>query len=130
MRIIGANVSSRRTIFVIDDDSRMLSSIERLLKVYQFDVRTFESAEALLDNADPTDAGCLVLDINLSGMSGIELKRKLDFSGMSVPVIFITGKDSKSVRKIALDVGCSAYLPKPFPAKKLIDAIEKASSRK
>jgi FixJ family two-component response regulator len=115
-----------RTIFVIDDDPSMLRSIERLLKVHQFDVRAFESAEAALDNDDLSDAGCLVLDIDLGGMSGIELKRHLVRSGVFVPVIFITGKDSEIVRDAAMEVGCAAYFPKPFGAKQLMDAIEKA----
>jgi FixJ family two-component response regulator len=116
----------RRTIFIIDDDPSMLRSIERLLKVHQFDVKAFESAEAALDSDGLSDAGCLVLDIDLGGMSGIELKRHLVGSGVFVPVIFITGKDSETVRKAALEVGCAAYLSKPFAANQLTDAIEKA----
>ena len=115
-----------RTIFVTDDDVGMLRSIQRLLKVHGFDVEPFESAEAFLDNASPSDAVCLVLDIDLSGMSGIALKRELAVSGISIPTIFITGKDSEIVRKAALEVGCVAYLTKPFAAKQLTDAIEKA----
>ena len=116
----------RRSIFVIDDDRSMLRTIERLLKVHGFHVLVFESAEALLDNANPRDAGCLVLDIHLDGMSGIELGHKLALSGSSVPIIFMTGNDSEVVRKAAREIGCTAYLPKPFPAKQLKDAIDKA----
>ena len=122
----GKSVSPRNSIFVIDDDPSMIRSIERVLKVYGFDVKAFESAEAFLDHANPSDARCLVLDINLSGMSGIELRRKLALSGISVPVIFITGNDSEIVRKAAVEVGFTAYLLKPFPAKHLMDAIGKA----
>src|SRR4051794_38895740 len=104
----------------------MLRSIERLLEAHNFDVRTFASSEAFLDRANQCDTGCLVLDIDLGGMSGIELKQKLVRSGSSVPVIFITGKGSENVRKAALKVGCAAYLLKPFTAKQLTDAIEKA----
>jgi len=125
-RLVGPDVLPRRTIFAIDDDPGMLRSIKRLLKAYQFHVQAFESAEAFLDGANLCNAGCLVLDINLSGMSGIELKRKLASSGVSIPTIFITGKDSEIVRKAALEVGCAAYLSKPFEAKQLTDAIEKA----
>jgi FixJ family two-component response regulator len=114
------------TIFAIDDDPSMLNSIERLLKVCKFDVKTFKSAEAFLDSANPFDARCLILDIDLSGMSGIELKRRLAVSGFSVPTIFITGKDSEIVRKAALEVGCVAYLTKPFAAQQLTAAIGKA----
>src|SRR5262249_30004121 len=105
------------TIFAVDDDPGMLRAIKRLLEASRFDVKTFASAEAFLDNANASDAGCLVLDINLSGMSGIDLQRKLVLSGISVPTIFITGRDSEIVRKAALEVGCVAYLSKPFAAK-------------
>jgi DNA-binding response OmpR family regulator len=67
------------------------------------------------------------LDIHLDGMSGIELKRQLATSGIVLPVIFITANDSEATRNAALEVGCVAYLPKPFPTKSLIDAIEAAS---
>src|SRR5262245_49667611 len=123
-----AIVSQPRSIFVIDDDPGMLRSLERLLKVHGFDVRAFENAEAFLDNANPRDAGCLLLDIHLRRMSGIELRRHLTFSGISVPVIFITAKDSEAIRAAALEAGCIAYLSKPFPAKQLMNAIEKALS--
>jgi len=119
-------VSVRELIFVIDDDPGMVRTIERLLKVYGFDVQAFEGAEAFLENANPRDAACLVLDIGLSGMSGIELSHKLAHSGISVPVIFITGEDGETVRKAALEVRCFAYLSKPFPAEQLINAIGKA----
>ena len=115
-----------KTIFVIDDDPGMLRTIERLLKVYCFDVRTFTSAEVFLDTANARDVGCLVLDVHLGGMTGIELSRQLALSGISVPVIFITANDNDVIRKAAREVGCIAYLPKPFPAKQLINAIETA----
>ena len=122
-------MASGRTIVVIDDDSSVLRSLERLLKAHKFDVRSFKSAEAFLGSANPWEAGCLVLDINLSGMSGIELRRKLTLSGISVPVIFITGKDSEIVRKAAVEVGCTAFLSKPFGVEQLTDAIGKAFGR-
>src|SRR5262245_57181482 len=118
-----------RKLFVIDDDPGMLRTIERLLKVHGFDVQTFESAEAFLDSANPRDAGCLLLDIHLSGMSGIELRRQLTLSGISVPVIFITANDSEVTREAALEAGCIAYLAKPFPAVRLMNAIEQALGR-
>src|SRR5712671_870433 len=116
----------RRSIFVIDDDLGMLRTIDRLLRLHGFDVQTFESAEEFLKNSNPHDVGLLVLDINLSGMSGIELRKKLALSGISIPVIFITGNDSDAIRNAALEVGCTAYLSKPFPAKRLMDVVEKA----
>ena len=67
-----------------------------------------------------------MLDIHLGGMSGIDLGHKLALSGIAIPVIFITANDSDVVRKAAVEVGCTAYLPKPFSAKELMNAVGKA----
>jgi FixJ family two-component response regulator len=69
---------------------------------------------------------CVIADIQLGGISGIELRRRLTASGSTLPVIFITATDDETTRKEALDTGCIAYLQKPFPARLLIDAIGKA----
>lgn len=71
------------------------------------------------------EASCLVLDINLNGTCGIELKRRLTRSEVSLPVIFITGADNEAARKAALEEGCVAYLAKPFSSDVLIEVIEK-----
>jgi FixJ family two-component response regulator len=117
----------RNVVYVVDDDAGMLKGIERLLKASGFDTEVFESAEDFHDRADPCDGICLVLDIQLSGMSGIELSRQLASRGSSLPVIFITANDNDFTRRAIREVGCVAYLPKPFPPKSLVDAIEKAS---
>jgi FixJ family two-component response regulator len=117
-----------KTIFVVDDDSALLRSLYRLLKAHGFSPRTFESAEAFCASANPDEALCLVLDINLNGHSGIELCRQLTASGSSLPIILITGNDAERVRKEALDAGCLAYLQKPFSAQSLLQAIGKAAT--
>jgi FixJ family two-component response regulator len=73
-------------------------------------------------------ACCIILDINLNDESGIEVRHQLRASGISLPVIFITGKDNDATRTAAMDSGCIAYLRKPFPASALIAPIEKAST--
>jgi FixJ family two-component response regulator len=113
-------------ILVLDDDASTLRSIKRLLKLHGFDVEGFDTVKSFLGDASLSRARCLVLDIHLKGMSGIEVKRKLSHIGISLPVIFITGKESEANRKAALDVGCVAFLPKPFPAKSLISAVHDA----
>jgi FixJ family two-component response regulator len=127
-KLEGSNLSAHKVVFVVDDDPGMLKGLERLLKTHGFDVELFESAEEFNKRANFCNAICLVLDINLNGKSGIELKRQLAASGVSLPVIFITASDSDVTRKAALDVGCVAYLTKPFSAKSLMDAIEQASA--
>jgi FixJ family two-component response regulator len=86
----------------------------------------FNTVESFFDRANLCDATCLILDIHLNGMSGIELRRQLTLSGIELPVIFITANDSETTRKAAMEAGCIAYLPKPFPTRLLMDAIESA----
>ena len=119
-------MNTRKLVLVVDDDPSVLGAVERLLRVHGFDAEVFNTVENFLDRARLCDATCLVLDIHLNGMSGIELKRQLTRSGIELPVIFITAKDSEATRKAAMEAGCVAYLPKPFPTKLLIGAIEAA----
>ena len=123
-------VAARNVVYVVDDDAGMLKGIERLLKANGFDAEVFDSAEAFHDRANPCNGICVVLDVQLGGMSGIELSRQLSQRGSLLPVIFITANDNDTTRKATRDVGCVAYLPKPFPAKSLIDAIERASAQR
>jgi FixJ family two-component response regulator len=113
-------------VIVVDDDPGFLKSVVRLLSVHGFDVRTFKSAEALLDSAAARTATCLLLDIHLGGISGIELRRRLTASGAACPVIFMTAIDDDATRNAALAAGCVAYLKKPFAPHLLLDALEKA----
>jgi FixJ family two-component response regulator len=112
-----------RTIAVVDDDASLLQSLNRLLTAHGFRVQTFASAEMFLDDIAGCEADCLVLDIHLGGISGIDLQRQLIASGRKLPVIFMTAIDNDGTRQEAIEVGCIAYLGKPFLAKLLIDAI-------
>jgi FixJ family two-component response regulator len=112
-----------RTIAVVDDNPSMLQGLNRLLSAHGFRVRSFASAELFLDDVATCEADCLVLDIHLGGISGIDLQKRLLSSGRHIPVIFMTAIDTEAIRHEALDAGCIAYLTKPFLAKLLIDAI-------
>jgi FixJ family two-component response regulator len=120
-------LAKRRAVIVVEDDPAMLKGVQRLLNVHGFDAVLFDSAEDFQEHATFEKAFCIVMDINLNGKSGIDLRRGLTESGISIPVIFITANDSDAVRTAALEAGCIAYLAKPFLAKSLIDPIEKAS---
>lgn len=111
------------TIAIVEDDPSMLQGLKRLLSMHGFHVQAFSSAESFLEDATKCGATCLLVDIHLGGISGIDLKRRLASSGGDLPVIFMTGIDNEAVRREALDVGCVAFLKKPFLAKLLIDAI-------
>jgi FixJ family two-component response regulator len=114
-----------RTIAVIDDNPSMLTGLYRLLSAHGFRVLTFASAELFLESCATCEADCLVLDIHLGGISGIDLQRRLTSSGTDLPVIFMTAIDDPATRQEAFDAGCVAYLCKPFLANLLINAINK-----
>jgi FixJ family two-component response regulator len=105
----------------------MLKSIERLLGAYGFTTKAFPSAEAFLDLRAAADADCLLIDIHLGGMSGIELRLHLMASGCRLPVIFMTAFDDEATRTQAHSAGCVAFLHKPFVANLLIGAIEEST---
>jgi len=118
----------RKAVFVVDDDPSVLKGMRRLLRQYGFDTVPFETANALKDHGDFDQAFCIVLDINLSDGSGIELRHQLAESGVALPVIYITGNDSHATRMAAMESGCIAYLTKPFTAQALIEPIERAAA--
>jgi FixJ family two-component response regulator len=118
----------QKVIAVVDDEQTMLKAIGRLLAAHGFAAKVFTSAEAFLDCRSAKDAACLVLDIHLGGMSGIELRRRLNAVRSKLPVIFITAVDDEAVQREATEVGCVACLRKPFQGSLLIGAIEKATT--
>jgi FixJ family two-component response regulator len=113
-------------VIVVDDNEGLLKSVSRLLARHGVESRTFASAEALLESDCVPTATCLLLDIHLGGISGIELRRRLAASGSKRPVIFMTANDDEATRNEAMDAGCIAYLQKPFAGQVLLDAIGKA----
>jgi len=114
-------------IAVVDDDASMLKGIERLLGAHGFATKVFASAEAFLDLDGAADVDCLLVDIHLGGMSGIELRHQLKASDCKLPVIFMTAFDDEATRMQAQSAGCVAFLHKPFVANLLIAAIEQAA---
>jgi FixJ family two-component response regulator len=121
-------VDGRKLIFVVDDDPGMRKSIAVLLDGLGFSAELYASAEAFLSTSKFSQArdSCVILDIHLDGMSGIELASRLAGAGHALPIIFITGNDSESVRTAARRQDYIAYLTKPFTAKALADAIDLA----
>ncbi len=116
----------RRTIFIVEDDPSLRLGLQRLLDQHGFEIEVFDSAEDFDERANLDRPHCLVLDITLKNRSGIDLRRELVGAGVSIPVIFITAHDCDITRKAAQDSGCVAYLTKPFLAKSLVGAINKA----
>jgi FixJ family two-component response regulator len=119
---------NRKVVIVVDDDPSTLRGVKRLLREYGFEAFLFDSAQALRKHADFDDVCCIILDIDLSDGSGIDLRNQLKATGILLPVIYITGNDNDATRLAALQSGCIAYLTKPFPAKSLIEPLEMASA--
>jgi FixJ family two-component response regulator len=116
----------QKIIAVIDDDPEMRASMARLLLAYGYNARTFDSAETFLTCASTCRAICLLVDIHLGDISGVELADKLAADGFKFPIIFMTGNGDPVIERQAIAAGGIAFLCKPFPATTLIDAIKKA----
>ena len=107
----------------------MLRSVARLLRQLGYESLLFPSAEAFANHRDFDDVACVLLDINLGDVSGLELRLRLKAAGHSVPVIYMTGNDNTATRKAALQSGCLAYLTKPFSAAALAENLLRASKQ-
>ena len=119
---------NRNLVLVVDDDPGMLKCVQRLLRQHAYEPILFSSAQAFKSHTDFEKAACVILDINLTDGSGIELRHGLKAAGVSVPVIYITGNEDPAVREAALASGCIAFLTKPFSAQSLIEPLKKASA--
>ncbi len=114
------------TVYVVDDDASVRRAIKRLLRSVGYHALTFASAEAFLESTPEPGQGCLVLDIRLPKMTGLELQEKLALRGSTYPVIFMTAHDNPQWREKAKKRGVVAYLKKPFGEQSLLDAIRHA----
>jgi FixJ family two-component response regulator len=119
---------NRNVVLVVDDDPGMLRGAARLLRQLGYASVLFPSAEAFVNHRQFDGVVRVLLDINLGDGSGIEVRHRLKAANVSVPVIYMTGKDDPAVREAAHQSGCLAYLTKPFSAKSLIEPLERASA--
>jgi FixJ family two-component response regulator len=118
-------------ISVVDDDHSVRESLARLIRSFGFGVQVFASAEDFLNDGQGREANCLILDIRMPGMSGLELQRELTARGRAVPVIFITAHGSDDdIRARALGAGAVDYLLKPLREEEVLKAIDAALSAK
>jgi len=118
-------------ISVVDDDQSVRESLARLIRSVGFGVRVFESAEEFLRGSDGRQADCLILDIRMPGMNGLDLQRELSSADRDLPVIFITAHGSdQEVRARALRAGAVDYLLKPLNEDEVLRAIDAALSSK
>ena len=113
-------------VAVVDDDDSFARALGRLLRASGFEVQTYPSGEAFLASTALPPPDCLVLDIQLGGMSGLDLLRRLRALGNLVPIIFVTAHDGAKVSDEAVQSGCVAYLRKPVVSRALLEAVAKA----
>jgi FixJ family two-component response regulator len=117
------------TVFVIDDDAGVRAAIQGLLKSAGFRCECFETAEEFLRGNRPDGPSCLVLDVSLPGVSGLEFQRELAHAGFQIPIIFITGHGDIPMTVKAMKSGAVEFLTKPFQDQALLDAIKQALDR-
>ncbi len=116
----------RPVVFVVDDDESVRRSLKRLMKSVGFDVRVFTSAKDFLEQGCQNVPGCLILDVRMPGIDGLELQEKLRASGSQMPIIFITAHEDDKAQERATRMGAVAFLQKPFEDQVLLDAIYSA----
>jgi FixJ family two-component response regulator len=126
----GQLLARHNLIVVIDNDLAFLESIEELLSSFAYQVEVFESAGEFLSVAPVLEPACLIIDIQLGNISGLELVRALREDGFASPVIFMTGSGNELHRQQAIELGCIAFLVKPFSAEQLIEPVSKAVGSK
>jgi FixJ family two-component response regulator len=114
------------TVFVVDDDAAMRKSLSTLVQSVQLPVETFETAQDFLDVFDPDRPGCLVLDLRMPGLSGLELQQRLTARGARLPIIFISAHGDLTSAVGAMRAGAMDFLEKPFRGQLLLDRIHQA----
>ena len=122
--------SSSTFIAVVDDEQPICKALRRLLCAAGFDVETFSSGHAFLDFLATRRPDCLILDLHMPGLSGLEVLRRLHFSGVDLPAIVITAYDEPDTRARCLAAGATGYLRKPVDEAVLRDAIGAALSHR
>src|SRR5467141_3917290 len=116
-------------ISIVDDDDSLRTSLDNLIRSIGFRVRGFASAEAFLSSNQVRDTACLILDVRMACMNGLQLQRQLGAANWEIPIIFMTAHADEEVRAQALDAGAIDFLYKPFPEEELLNAIDQALQR-
>lgn len=113
-------------VAIVDDDELMRGALQGLLKSAGLDARTFASAEEFLRSGEPQRCGCLITDIRMPGMSGLDLQAALKADRIAIPIIFITAHGDERMRMQALRSGAAEFLAKPFDDEVLLEAVHAA----
>jgi len=125
------NAATQRVLLsVVDDDEMLRESLPDLLREFGFAARAFSSGQEFLSSENLDETKCLILDVAMPEMSGLEVQTELNRRGQAIPIIFITGQKDEDVRKQALRQGAVKFLYKPFSDSALLDAVNEALSGK
>ena len=115
-----------KTVFVVDDDAAVRNGLSFLLRTAGYTVETFPSALSFLENYDPRRGGCLLLDVQMPRMTGVELQQQLNVRGWRIPVIFITGHATVALAIAAIKAGAFDFVEKPLREDQLLECIERS----
>lgn len=115
------------SVAVIDDDQSVGRMLCRVISAQGFAVQWFRSAEEFLDSGPARDYACLILDINLPEMSGIELQHRLNDSESDIPIVFVSGQADESIRQQVLTAGAAGFLHKPFSVDALLECLHQSA---
>lgn len=113
-------------ISIVDDDEALRRSLDNLIRSTGLRARGFPSAEAFLQSNQLNETNCLLLDVCIPGMSGLDLQRQLAAGNSGVPIVFMTAHETQGQRRQALEAGAVAFLNKPFEEEDLLNAIDRA----
>ena len=122
----GESISERSILSVVDDDEMLRESLPELLREFGFAARAFSSGQEFLSSKYVDETRCLILDVAMPEMSGLDLQQELKRRGQAIPIIFISGQKDEDVRKQAFRQGAVKFLYKPFSDSDLLEAVNAA----
>ena len=123
-----AGEGDRTVVFVVDDDDSVRKSLGRLIRSEGFEARLFDSSEHFLEAVTPTPHACVVLDVSMPSISGLEVQNRLNARGVRMPVIIVSARDDDLTRSRAKQCGAQFFFRKPVDERALIDAIDWAAN--
>ncbi len=122
-------MTAEPTVYIVDDDPSVRRALQRLASSVGYEARIFGSAREFLDGYDSSFPGCLVLDVRMPGLSGLDLQNELALRGIMIPIVFVTGHGDVPMSVRAMKAGAVDFIPKPFNDQVLLDAIRQAMVR-
>ncbi len=122
-------MNAQPTVFIVDDDDSVRRALQRLARSVGLNVETFGGAQEFINSYDSSRPGCLVLDVRMPGLSGLDLQEELKLRGFTIPIVFITGHGDVPMSVRAMKGGAVDFISKPFNDQTLLDAIQHAQAK-